>query len=207
MSEAADPDRPLSEILGDLGDTPSGRISIGELAERLGGRALGALLFVFGLACALPLPPGSTTVLGTPLLLLALQLMAGGQTVWLPRKVRDRALPVDKLAAGLARAIPLLRRIEAVSRPRLHFLFTPWGRRAIGAVCTVLALVLILPIPLANMLPAAAVAVLSFSLVQRDGLIALVGYALAAASAGVLVIAAHIVLKALQHLAATLSLA
>jgi hypothetical protein len=70
----------------------------------------------------------------------------------------------------------------------------------IGLVCTVFAIVLILPIPLGNMLPAAAVSVLSLSLVQRDGLLALVGYALAAASVGVLALAGGVIVRTLQHL-------
>ena len=41
-----------------------------------GGRAIGALLFVFGLICTLPLPPGATTIFGFPLLLLAPQRRA-----------------------------------------------------------------------------------------------------------------------------------
>jgi hypothetical protein len=49
------------------------------------------------------------------------------------------------------------------------------------------------------MLPAAAVSVLSLSLVQRDGLLALVGYALAAASVGVLALAAGVIVRTLQH--------
>ena len=70
----------------------------------------------------------------------------------------------------------------------------------IGVVCTLLALVLILPIPFGNMLPALTIGVLAFSLVQRDGLFALLGYALAAISAGVLVFAADVVIDAVRHL-------
>jgi hypothetical protein len=79
------------------------------------------------------------------------------------------------------------------------------GERAIGVVCTILAIVLILPIPLGNILPALAVSALSFSLIQRDGAIALVGHALAATSAGVLVIAAHIIVRAFQQFLGVLS--
>src|SRR5690606_7829099 len=103
------------------------------------------------------------------------------------------------------RIIAWLRKIEAISRPRLVVLFSPLGERVLGLVCTLLAVVLILPIPLGNMLPALAVSVLSFSLIQRDGLIALVGYGITAASATVLTLAAHIVVKALMHGWAVLS--
>jgi hypothetical protein len=103
------------------------------------------------------------------------------------------------LREGLSRAARLLHRMEAVSRPRLPFLVGPGGEKMIGFVCFLLALVLILPIPLGNILPALAVSTLSFSLIQRDGLFALLGYLVAVASASVLAIAAHIIVRAFEH--------
>ena len=185
--------QPLSEILRELSERPQPSLSVGELMARVGGRAMGALLLIFGLFCILPLPPGSTTLLGAPLVLLAPQLMFGAGAPWLPAKVRAQTVATADLKRGLPKVLRWLERAEALSRPRLLFLFSAWGQRAIGLVCTVLALVLILPIPLGNILPAASVSVLSLALVQRDGVLALAGYALAAASAGVLVLAAEII--------------
>ena len=193
MPAAAHHRLPLSTLLQSLADRDTAEVSIGELMELFGGRAMGALLLVFGLVCTLPLPPGGTTIFGAPLLLLAPQLVAGSRAPWLPAGLRARTLATADLRRGLPRFLKWLVRIEAVSRPRLIFLFGPVGDRLIGLVCTVLALVLILPIPLGNILPAASVSVLSLALVQRDGVLALAGYALAAASAGVLVLAAEII--------------
>src|SRR5690606_7947423 len=103
------------------------------------------------------------------------------------------------LAAFSRRVLPTLERIEKISRPRLHFFFGPVGDRLIGLVCSLLAVVLIFPIPFGNMLPAAAIGVLALSLVQRDGVLAILGYALAVASAGVLALAARIVIHGLQQ--------
>lgn len=190
---------PLSEILRDISEQPEPTISVGELMERFGGRAMGALLLVFGIACLLPLPPGGTTIVGAPLVLLAPQLMIGSRAPWLPARMRAQSIATADLRRGLPRVLRWLRRIEAVSRPRLLFLFGGWGHRAIGLVCTILALVLILPIPLGNMLPAATVSVLSLALVQRDGLLALFGYALAVLSGGVLVLAANLIARGLTQ--------
>lgn len=121
--------------------------------------------------------------------------------------MRRRTIATSDLRSGLPKVVPWLQRIEAVSKPRLVILFGRTGERLVGLVCTVLAFVLILPIPLGNILPALAVAVLSFSLIQRDGLIALLGYALAVTSASVLVLAAHIIVRTFQHMWAVVSLA
>ncbi|MBW8813407.1 MAG: exopolysaccharide biosynthesis protein [Caulobacterales bacterium] len=191
--------QPLSAILTDIVETDRDHLTLADLTARFGGRAIGALLFVLGLACTLPLPPGATTIFGLPLLALAAQLALGATQPWLPERVKAREIPAAKLRSGLARAIPWLRRVEAVSRPRLAGMFSPLGQRLIGGVCTLLAVVLILPIPLGNMLPALAVSTLSFSLIQRDGLIAILGHAAAVASAGVLALAGHIIVRALQQ--------
>jgi hypothetical protein len=207
MPDKSENELPLSAVLLDIAAYGEPRISVDELTQRFGGRALGALLFIFGLACMLPLPPGATTIFGFPLLLLAPQLVVRGGAPWLPQGVRRRTISTIDLARGLPRLIPWLQKVEAVSKPRLVAMFNPLGERLIGFICTILALVLILPIPLGNMLPALAVSALSFSLIQRDGLIALVGYAIAATSASVLAFAAHFIVRALQHGWAMLSAA
>jgi hypothetical protein len=197
----------LSAILREVAERPEPTISIAQLMERFGGRALGALLLVFGLACTLPLPPGGTTIFGAPLVLLAPQLVIGARRPWLPARLRARTVATEDLKRGLPKVLRWLERVEAVSRPRLSFLFGPLGERFIGLICTILALVLILPIPLGNMLPAAAVSVLSLALVQRDGALALFGYALAAASTAVLVLAAGLIGRGAHHVISVISAA
>jgi hypothetical protein len=199
MTLLADYHQPLSEVLQEVADLPSERISVGELVERFGGRAMGALLLIFGLLCLLPLPPGGTTIFGMPLLLLAPQLVIGRHAPWLPVRVRLRTVRLDDMRGKLPRAIRWLQRVEAVSQPRLTFLFGPVGERLIGLVCTVLAFVLILPIWGGNILPALAVVVLSLALILKDGLLALLGYALVAISGAVLALAAHIIVKMAVH--------
>ena len=190
---------PLSLLLEELADHGEAQITVGEMTERFGGRAMGGLLLVFGLACTLPLPPGGTTIFGAPLVLLAPQLMVGARAPWLPAKVRAGSIATADLKRGLPRVMPWLKRVESVSRPRLGFLFGGVGQRLIGLVCTLLALVLILPIPLGNILPAAAVTVLSLALVQRDGFLALLGYGLAGISVAVLGLAAGLISQGALH--------
>lgn len=196
--ESSDEYRPLSVILRDLCDEP--RITVGEIVQRFGRRAFGALLFVFSTPNLLPLPPGSSTALGLPLVLLSPQVAIGVHAPWLPRFVDDREISGADLSRFFRPLLNVVEKIEKVSRPRLAFMFGGVGDRLIGVVCTLLALVLILPIPFGNMLPALTIGVLGFSLVQRDGLFALLGYGLAAVSAGVLVFAADVVIDAVRHL-------
>jgi hypothetical protein len=63
------------------------------------------------------------------------------------------------------------------------------AERLIGLACLLLSMVLVLPIWLGNMAPAAAIAVLSLGLVQRDGLVVLIGWGVVAVAVGLLVLA------------------
>ena len=207
MPETTENQLPLSAVLIDIADHGELRISVAELMQKFGGRAFGALLFVFGLACLLPWPPGGTTIFGLPLVLLSPQLIIGASVPWLPAAIKSRTISIADLKRGLPRVIPWLQKAEAISRPRLVVLFGPVGERLIGLACLVLALVLILPIPGGNILPAMAVSALAFALIQRDGVIALIGHALAVTSASVLVLAAHIIVRMFVHMLAVVTAA
>ncbi|WP_340644864.1 exopolysaccharide biosynthesis protein [Phenylobacterium sp.] len=200
------PDRPYSPHLSlsghirDLGHRAAEKVTLGEIIDSFGRRAFAALLFVLAIPNLLPLPPGSSTILGAPLLLIAPQMVIGFQTLWLPKVIDDRKLSRAELARVFDRLLPWLERVEQISRPRLVFMFGPVGDRLIGLICTLLSFVLILPIPLGNLLPALTIAVLAFSMVQRDGLLALAGYALAASSGALLVLSAGVVMGSIHHL-------
>jgi len=192
MSEVREERKPLSRILRELCADPDEVITLGEIMQAFGRRSFGAMLFVFSIPNLLPLPPGSTTVLGAPIAVLAPQVAIGRRTPWLPKALNNRPIKASDLERLLGRMLPTLERIEKLSKPRLLFLFGPVGDRLIGLICTLLALVLILPIPLGNLLPAATIGVLSLALFQRDGLIAIVGYVMAAISGGLLFIGAQV---------------
>ena len=199
MPESPENQLPLSAVLTGIAASDAERISIAELMTTFGGRAFGAMLFIFGLACLLPWPPGGTTIFGFPLVLLSPQLIIGARLPWLPNAIKDRTISTADLRRGLPKLIPTLQKAEAFSKPRLVFLFGHVGERVIGVLILVLALILILPIPGGNIPPALAVATMAFALIQRDGLIALLGYAMVAASGMVLAAFAHIIVRTFEH--------
>jgi len=197
---------PLSVLLRGLTKGPPGPIRIRDMIDYFGHRAFGAVLFVFAVPNLLPLPPGSSTVLGLPLVVVAPQLALGVGRLWVPRALAERTVQREALARGFDRLLPALERIERLLAPRLKFMFGPVGDRIIGLICFLLSLVLILPIPLGNMLPAAAVSALALAITQRDGAMALVGYLLTAASVAVLALSAGAVLAVAGRLLSILPL-
>jgi len=190
----------LSDVIEGFGEDTRPVLTVGQMLEQFDSRAFGAMLFVFGLLNCLPLPPGSSTLLSLPILLLAPHMAWGSDVPWLPRRLIEHPLKRDDLRGLFRKLTPIVRRMELVTRPRLEILFGPAGERLIGVTCTLLALVLVLPIPLGNLAPGATVAVLSLALLQRDGLLALLGYLMAAGSVGLLVLSASVVMAAVEKL-------
>jgi hypothetical protein len=163
-------------------DASRERISISDLLAVLGDRALAALLFVFAVPNVLPVPPGTSTILGAPLVFLAAQL-AFGRRPWLPAVIARRTMTRTDFAALVRRIGPWLARAERLLRPRAMRLALPPMEYLVGLVCLLLAIVLVLPVPLGNMLPALAISLLALGILERDGIWILAGLASAAVSA------------------------
>jgi len=100
------------------------RIAVGDLLAALGDRALAALLFVFAVPNVLPVPPGTSAVLGAPLVFLAAQL-AFGRRPWLPAVIARRTMTRADFAALVRRIGPWLARAERLLRPRWERLALP----------------------------------------------------------------------------------
>ena len=160
----------LSRMLEDIAaDETRERISFGDLLATLHGRAFGALMIIFAFPNILPSPPGLAGVLGLPLVFLSAQMMLG-RLPWLPAFIASRSLPRSSFAALFTRATPWLARAERLLRHRLDPLTGPRAQKAVGLVCLILSLVLILPIPLGNMLPSIAICLFALGVLERDGL-------------------------------------
>jgi hypothetical protein len=159
----------FSQILRAIAeDETRERIAISDLLEAMGDRAFGALMLVFALPNVLPTPPGTSSILGAPLVFLAAQ-MAFGWKPWLPRVIAARSMTREDFAALVDRLGPWLARAERLLKPRLSALTVYPFENLIGLLCLVLALILFLPVPLGNMLPAFTICLFAFGILGRDG--------------------------------------
>src|SRR5437588_5341887 len=96
-----------------------GEKTLGGLIELFGEKSF-AILFVLLLGVpALPLPTGGAThVFEMITVLLALELVAGRDQIWLPRRWRKLELAGDKQQRFISRLIRMIRWLERFSRPR-----------------------------------------------------------------------------------------
>lgn len=143
-------------------------------------------LLVFVLPEVPPLPlPSASTVLGIPLIIISAHLALFGEGKLLPGRLETVAVPRAVLQAAARYLAPAFRWIERFSRPRLPWLVR--RERLIGLLCLYLSLILILPIPLFNAPPAACLAAVALGMIQRDGVLVMLGGLGALAVTGILV--------------------
>lgn len=177
--------RHLSELLEELSfDTSRDRVSIGDIMAWLEERATAALLLIFAFPIALPAPPGVSGILGLPLVYLSFQLMMG-RKAWLPAFIAQRSMSQKDFRAMMVRVVPKLARAEKLLAPRHLALTSETAMRGAGAVCLLMSVLLLLPIPLGNMLPAISICIISLGLLGRDGRWMVAGTGLAGVSVAV----------------------
>jgi hypothetical protein len=150
-----------------------------------------ALIFILLLGVpALPLPTGGAThVFEIIAILVALQLVAGRDKIWLPERWRKVELGTGggrtRFIRGLMKAIRL---IERLSRPQLRFLFDHRASNAVFGLLVIagsLAAFLAPPFTGLDTLPSLGTVLLSLGVLLED--FALVVLALIVGGAGVLV--------------------
>lgn len=169
--------RPFSQVLEDIGAKSDPNLYLGELVNAFGERGFGALMLFFGLMnVAIGIIPGTTTILGAPLLLMGLQLIIRRDQLWLPRWALKRSIEREAYRNGLATVLPRLKKMERLSRPRLKIMTSELSEVLIGIATFLLAFILILPIWGGNLIPALIISTFGFGLMQRDGLAVLIGW-------------------------------
>lgn len=153
-------------------------IRIGDLLIRLEGRVYTLLLVLLSLPFCQPVAlPGVSTPFGIVIALLGLRF-ALRQKPWLPRRTLDWKVPTHVIPVILKACGKLLRALEKLLHPRLSFLFEfPLTQLIVGLTifaCGAL-LLLPLPVPFSNLLPALTVVLLAASTSERDGVMLMAG--------------------------------
>lgn len=189
--------RRFSDVLEDLGRRGGEALTLEEMVDAFGERALGAVMILIAVVSLLPWPPGGKVVFSLPLMLIASEVTLQRQTLWLPSWLLRRSVSRAGYASGMGKMIRAVRFIENLSQPRLQILTGPLARMAIGLICLFLAVMLAFPVPFGDMLPAVTIVIFGFALMQRDGLATL------AALVGTLVCIGYLALvwRAVVHFA------
>ncbi len=154
-------------------------VSFHQILRMIRGRGFPCLLIFLVLPFLVPVPlPGLSVPIGLVLMLFGIWI-AIGKRPFLPQWFLERHISYPILERILLKAIPLITYMEKLLHPRMHF-FTRWRVfqlvNGFAIMINGVALMLPLPIPFTNTIPAIAVALLSAGVMEKDGLFILLGY-------------------------------
>lgn len=147
-------------------------VSIGFIVLQMRRRSFGGIFIILA---ALGLLPGISFFAGLAMLVPAFQMAIGFRAPLLPRFIRRRRIGVARIQALGNRTIPWVEKAEQYIKPRWIPLTRPPAPMIIGVLTIGLALVVILPLPFTNFLPALALMYFSLGLLERDGLVTAMG--------------------------------
>ncbi|MEC7760898.1 MAG: exopolysaccharide biosynthesis protein [Pseudomonadota bacterium] len=179
--ETAPPPHSMSEVVNRLHDAAAGEeTSLGDVVESLGNASFVPVLITPALAVITPLSgiPLVSSLCGLCIALVAGQLLLGRRQLWLPRWLTRRAVP----SMQLRDAADWLKRpanwIDKHTGRRLSVLVDPPFDRMIYLACTLCGAIMPVfeVVPFTSSVLGAAVALMSLTLLVRDGLFALLGF-------------------------------
>ncbi|WP_299614390.1 exopolysaccharide biosynthesis protein [uncultured Tateyamaria sp.] len=183
-------DMAISDRLAQLvSDSDGEAVSLNWILAQLHERAFGLFLLILALPCCIPFLYGLPQIVALPLMFVSGQILLGRRVPWLPSSLSARTVSTDGLGNLSRRSAPWLKRIEAVSRPRLSALTHAPMDRLVGLGLVLFSASILVPLPGTNTVPGFAVVIVAMGLLQRDGVLVLIGTILGTAWIGTLIIA------------------
>lgn len=170
---------PFSVVLMKIyADLPSQGMTLRQLLDKLGSRGRLALCILLSVPFLLPVSiPGSSTPFGLVMAIVGIGVITD-KPIHLPRFLADKNIEMQYLQPILHKAINLIGRIERFTHPRYPMLTGKLSSIINGLVMILSAVLLMIPMPLpfANTIPAYGVLFLAAGNLEKDGLLILAGY-------------------------------
>lgn len=154
-------------------------VTLREVMMLLHGRGYVVLVMLLALPFCTPIPlPGLSTPFGLVIAMIGTRLAFGFEP-WLPARLLDTRLPPALFAKVFAVTRKILIWFERLLRPRLLWLTASprlLQAHAVPIVICALCLLLPVPVPLSNVIPAWGVLLIAGGLLECDGVFILAGY-------------------------------
>jgi len=183
----------ISDVVQDVRNISRDRdeVSVGSVVTNLGHVSQAGLMLLPALIAATPLSgiPGLTSVCGLMIAIIAGQMVFGRTKLWLPQWILRRHVDADNLREALDKSDGAIRFLDRHTHRRWPVFVRQPGRTVIKLVCLMCGLVMpfLELLPFTGSLMGGVVALLSISLLTKDGLFAILGLSLLAIAGGVIV--------------------
>lgn len=167
----------FSQELEGLADLADGKdVPFIQIFRHVRGRGLPAMIVILSLV--MMLIPGASVLLGGVIMLFGWRMIFGKHPM-IPRRLLRARISRVHLERMVKRAVPAIRWVEMGLKPRwLPLCRSTVAKRFNGNIVLFcgLALVLPLPIPFTNMIPATGLILLAVGLMEEDGVFVAMGY-------------------------------
>ncbi len=165
---------------------PTDTLALRDVVTGLGRSTFGVLLFLASVPAFIPIPGLAGALSGPLVVLVGLQILLLLPNPWLPGFIAKRG-PLRSTVIRFDRILsPWLRRIEKAIRPRiLSMVDHPLATIFTGLQLVLLGILLSLPIPLTNYLFAGLLMVYALALLERDGILMLIAWAMGSTAIGI----------------------
>ena len=169
----------LVGLIGDLAKAGRDKdeVSLRDLRAIVGRRSFAPLLLTVSLIGFTPLGgiPGVPTILAALIVLIAIQIIVGFDSLWLPQFLLNRKIDGKKLQQAAKSLQPAARVIDKAIRPRLTFLTDRPFLYVIALICILIALTVppLELVPFVDIPLWAALAAFSLAMAAHDGLLAI----------------------------------
>ncbi|MEX1010302.1 MAG: exopolysaccharide biosynthesis protein, partial [Chthoniobacterales bacterium] len=126
---------------------------------------------------------------------LALQMLAGRTTPWLPERAARTKLNGKFIDAMLGFFSKFFGKVEFLIRPRFRWVGSRAGLAFLGTLVLIMAGLMILPIPLTNTFPAFVIFLTGIGLTEEDGLFSIFAGLLGVVATGLYAVVVYIFVR------------
>jgi hypothetical protein len=156
-------------------------VFLDDILNVAGQKSFGTILLLTGIITLAPLIgdiPGVPTTMGLIVFLIAIQLLARREKLWLPEFLLKRSVKQKKLQKAIKWLLPTARFIDRFLKPRLTILTGDVMIHVIAMICIGIAIVMPIMefVPFSANIAGIALTTFGLSLLARDGLLALIAY-------------------------------
>ncbi len=162
------------------------RVSVGDIFSMIGPRSFGPLVLIPGFIAVSPIGaiPGVPGVMAVIEILVTSQMLVGLDHFWLPEGLKSRSIKAGPFRAGLRAIRPYARFVDRVIAPRWTVLTRGPFFYVIAFLCLLISFIMpiIELVPLAGIVPNAALTAFGVAITAHDGIWALLAISFTVAS-------------------------
>ena len=151
-------------------------IKIGTLLKSVDSGGFALLNLILSLILFIPTPPPIATISAILIIFLSFQMILGLKEVWLPNFIVNKSIKRTTLALIVGKSSIYLSKMEKITRRRFIFMESDIMQRIIGLIILILAILSLTPILFANSMPGISIILISFGMLNKDGLMVILGF-------------------------------